>query len=208
MSREKSGELVIMASDKSGKRAAMRTGLYKELMEPHMVGDTIHTRDPVDAKEKFFNTASTQVLRSLNMGGDWGHGDRFKSAHRASFNQVPSVNELVKDLKETLKTRPVCRAKANQTPNGPLSELVGELLNPYIEAADREQRNEVTSTEELCHEIEEVNKRIMRDGMKTGPFQRAGGLIVGSSDVKSFYPEMDIQVVADEVMEEIIESDV
>ena len=164
----------------------MRTGLYKELMEPHMVGDTIHTREEVDANERFFNGAASQILRSVDMGGDWKQGDRFKSAHKASFNQVPSVNQLVKDHKDTLKTRPVCRAKANQSPNGPLSDLVGELLNPIIEAADRLERTEVTSTEELCHEIEEMNKRILRDGMRSGPFQTDGCLIVGSSDVMSF----------------------
>ena len=109
-----------------------------------------------------------------------------------SHNQVPSVNQLVKDHKETLKTRPVCRAKSNQAPNGPLSELIGELLNPYIEAADRKERTEVLSQEELCHEIGEVNRRITAEGMRAGPFQQAGGLIVGSSDVKSFYPEMDM----------------
>ena len=121
---------------------------------------------------------------------------------------MPSVNKLVKDHKGTLKTRPVCRAKTNQTTNGPLSELIGELLNPFIEAADRKERTEVLSQEEHCHEIGEVNKRISTEGMRAGPFQQAGRLIVGSSDVKSFYPEMDIEVVANEVMAEVIESDV
>ena len=180
----------------------------EELMESRMTGDTIHPREEVQAKEKFFDGASSQILRAVNMGQDWGHEDRFKSAHTTSHNQVPSVNQLFKDHKDTLKTRPVCRAKANQTPNGPLSELVGELLNPYIEAADREERTEVLSQEELCHEIGEVNRRISTEGMRAGPFQQAGGLIVGSSDVKSFYPEMDIEVVADEVMAEVMESEV
>ena len=207
-SREKSGELVILASDKSGKRAVMRRELYVELMEPHMAGDTIHTKEEVDAKEKFFDGACSQILRAVNMGQDWGHEDRFKSAHSTSHNQVPSVNQLVKDHKETLKTRPVCRAKSNQTPNGPLSELIGELLNPYIEAADRKERTEVLSQEELCHEIGEVNKRISTEGMRAGPFQQAGRLIVGSSDVKSFYPSMDIEVAANEVIAEVMESGV
>ena len=81
-------------------------------------------------------------------------------------------------------------------------------MNPYIEAADREERTEVLSQEELCHEIREVNRRISTEGMRTGPFQQAGSLIVGSSDVKSFYPEMDMEVEADEVMAEVMESEV
>ena len=81
-------------------------------------------------------------------------------------------------------------------------------MNPYIEAADRKERTEVLSQEELCHEIGEVNRRITAEGMRAGPFQQAGNLIVESSDVKSFYPEMDIEVVANEVTAEVIESDV
>ena len=48
---EKAGEIVIVCSDKSGKRAAMVRNLYIELMEPHIRGDSIHTREEVDSQE-------------------------------------------------------------------------------------------------------------------------------------------------------------
>ena len=90
-----------------------------------------------------------------------------------------------------------------------MSELVGELLNPYVEAADSGERTEVMSTEELlCHEREKLNKTILRAGAARRPFQQAGGLIVGSIDVQSFYPEIDIDVVAEEAKKGIMESEV
>ena len=101
----------------------------------------------------------------------------------------------------------MCRAQASQSPNGPLADLVCELLTPFIEAADSEESSELISTEELCHGVEEVNKEIQEGGGRRGPYQLAGVLIVGSSDVSSFYPEIDIELAAEEVKQEIIESE-
>ena len=121
MRREKSGELVLTLTYKSGKRAVMTPEIYDELMEPHIRGDTIHTREDVDLAEKQFNGASAQILRAFRMGEEWHHEDRHKSAYRVSHNMVPSLSQMVKDHKDTLKTRPVCRARADQAPNGALA---------------------------------------------------------------------------------------
>ena len=142
------------------------------------------------------------------MGKIWGHEDRFKSAYSVSFNQIPSLNGLVKDHKKDFKIRPVCRAQANQSPNGPLADLVGEILSPFIEAADVENRSEVISTEELLYEVEKVNGEILKEGVKRGPYQKEGNLVVGSLDVCSFYPNIDVEMAAEEVKEEIMESKV
>ena len=45
-----------------------------------------------------------------------------------------------------MKTRPVCRARADQAPNGPLAALVGDILDPFIQEADVAKRTEVIST--------------------------------------------------------------
>ena len=113
------------------------------------------------------------------------------------------MNQLVKDHKETLKTRPVCRAKVNQIPNGPLADLVCEIVNPFVEEADRERRTEVGSTEELCAEIKAANDRIEKEGVQRGRFQRDGSLIVGSKDVEAHYPNIDVEVAAEELKQEI-----
>ena len=105
-----------------------------------------------------------------------------------------------------MKTRPVCKAQVNQSPNGPLADLVCEVLSPFVEEADKENRTDLASTEELCAQIKKVNDKIEAEGLNKGPFQQEGKLIVGSKDVKSFYPEMDVQVAAEEVKKEIEES--
>ena len=79
--REKAGELVLVCSDKSGKRAVMTPEIYKQLMEPHIRGDTVHTREEVDQVERQFNGASAQILRAFGVGKDWRHEERMKSAY-------------------------------------------------------------------------------------------------------------------------------
>ena len=117
------------------------------------------------------------------------------------------MNQLVKDHKETLKTRPVCRCKVQQAPNGPLADLVCEVLNPFVEEADKDRKTEVKSTEELCAEVKVAIERIARAGVRRGPFQMDGNLVVGSKDVSAHYPSIDIEVAAKELKLEVEESD-
>ena len=206
--REKAGELVILSTDKSGKRAVMSREKYIETMQPHIDGDSSHTREEVDLIEKHFNGAAAQILKAFRVGEDWHQEERLKSAYSASHNQVPSLNQTVKDHKKELKTRALCHAQAGQSPNGPLAALVGELLDPFLREIDQDDRTEVKSTEELCHEVGKVNKRVAVDGPRRGPFQVDGRLIVGGKDAEAFYPNIDIETAAEEAKLEIIESDV
>ena len=112
----------------------------------------------------------------------------------------------MKDHKEELKTRPVCKAQVQQSPNGPLADLLCELLNPFVEEADKASRTEVRCTEELSSRLTRVNEKIKAEGLNKGPYQKDGGLVVGSKDVKSFYPEMDVED-AEEARLEVEESD-
>ena len=87
-------------------------------------------------------------------------------------------------------------------------DLVGEFLTPSIESADSRDRTEVLSTEGLLHGVEEVNTQIMKDGIKEGPFQRAGSLLMGIMDEKAFYQNQDIDVAAEEAKLKVMESEV
>ena len=173
--------------------------MYKSCMEPHIKDDSEHSREEVAQTEKTLNGAATQILKVFKCGEDWGHEARLKSACGAKNNEIPSLNQLVKDHKSTLQTRPVCRAK--QAPNGNLGELVCTLIDPFVEEADRNDRTEIKSTEELCHGLKAANA-------KRGRFQGAGKLVVGSKDVKSFYPQMDVELAAEEVKLEVEESEI
>ena len=110
LKREREGELIVVLTDK---RAVSTPEIYHQLMEPHITGDTIHTRDEVDQAEKQFNGAAAQILKVFKVGEDWRHEDRHKSAYSVRNNMVPSLSQQVIDHKETLKTRPVCRARAD-----------------------------------------------------------------------------------------------
>ena len=176
-------------------------------MSQHTEGDTVVSRDDVDLAEKHLNAAARQMVRTFNFGGDWGHEDRINSASWAHSNKVPSLGGLVKTHKEELKMRPVCYAKSNQCPNGPLANLLCISLDPFIEAADGGNRTEAESTEELCNAIGTTNSKIERNGVQTGPFQKDGELAVGSLDVQNFYPSIDIEVAAEEVKLEVMESE-
>ena len=146
-------------------------------------------------------------MRAFKFGENWQQESRFVSACRVENHEIPSMNQVVKDHKETLKTRPVCRAKVQQAPNGSLADLVCEILNPFVEEADKNRRTDVKSTEELCAEFKATNERMMKNGVRRGPFQLDGSLVVGSKDVSAHYPNIDIDVVAEEVKQEIEESD-
>ena len=65
-----------------------------------------------------------------------------------------------------------------------------------MEEADKANRTEVRCTEELCSRFNKVNDKIKVDGLNKGPFQKDGKLVVGSKDVKSFYPELDVEEAA------------
>ena len=65
-----------------------------------------------------------------------------------------------------------------------------------MEEADKTNRTEVRCTEELCSRFNKVNDKIKVDGLNKGPFQKDGKLVVSSKDVKSFYPELDVEEAA------------
>ena len=100
LKREREGELIVVLTDKSGKRAVMTPEIYHQLMEPHITGDTIHTRDEVDQAEKQFNGAAAQILKVFKVGEDWRQEDWHKSAHSVRHNMVPSLSQQVIDHKD------------------------------------------------------------------------------------------------------------
>ena len=52
MAREKIGELIMLGTDKSGKRAVLSKELYLQCMQPLIECDLVHTREEIDLVEK------------------------------------------------------------------------------------------------------------------------------------------------------------
>ena len=65
------------------------------------------------------------------------------------------------------------------------------LLDAFVQEADRDNRTEVKSTEELCSDLKATNDRILEAGVRRGRFQRAGNLVVGSKDVEEVKLEVE-----------------
>ena len=60
-------------------------------MQPHIEGDSVHTREEVDLVEKRFNGASAQIFKAFGWREDWKHEARLKSAYSASYNSEPNI---------------------------------------------------------------------------------------------------------------------
>ena len=64
---------------------------------------------------------------------------------------------------------------------------------------------EIKSTEKLCSDLKTTNDRMSSDGARSGRFQQAGKLVVGSKDVEVFYPSKDMDLAAEELKLEVEE---
>ena len=49
---------------------------------------------------------------------------------------------------------------ASEAPNGPLSDLTGKVLAPFIKEVDNETKTEAISTEDVKARIQSVNEKI------------------------------------------------
>jgi hypothetical protein len=89
--------------------------------------------------------------------------------------------------------RPVCGAI--DCYSNRLSHIIGDILDEVWKS--KENGAVCVNTEEIIAEIEKVNR-----------MQRSSGLIVGSADVKSLYPNLDIDFTIEKVCEMFSESEI
>ena len=109
-------------------------------MFPHNDNDLVVDQEEVKTSEQLLNAASAQFARVLMIGSDNHHKDRVKAAVTVSHSKIPALGKLLKDYKteviqgEGPPSRPV--GYASEAPNGPLSGLVGKVLEPFIKEYD------------------------------------------------------------------------
>ena len=97
---------------------------------------------------------------------------------------------------------------ARETPNGPLSDLVGKMLEPTFKEYDNKVKTEARSTEDVKARIQDLNDRIKKDGKKTGPFQKDCSLVTVSLDFDAYFPSLDIDKCASLAKEKVENSEV
>ena len=190
----KAGMGVFMMTDKSKKITADTAENHIEAMKVHIKDDVTMNKDDLAKLEREMNGHTVMFSKILSIGRDWGHEARVKSAVTSKQGYIPKLTGLRK-YHQVLPPgqevvgppcRPVCGA--SKSVNGPLSNILSEILNTMADQLDKAVGTECRSTEELVAGMEEVNNR--NDVEKP---------VVFSMDVNSLYPSLKAKQVAEEI---------
>ena len=187
-SRVKSGEILVQQTDKSGKLAITTREEYVASLQPHIASDKVITLEEKNETEKILNGHSIQLTCILRVGESHKLESRVKQAVTNKYCNVPILFGLLKDHKEVPPravppVRPVCGA--DEANNSQLSQMLAGIVTAVTEITDKKFRSKCRSTEEMCHAIEEVNKRT-----------DIKNLVLFSTDISAMYPSLDVPEVA------------
>ena len=131
---------------------------------------------------------SIQLTCILRVGESHKIESRVKQAVTNKCCNVPILFGLLKDHKEVPPravppVRPVCGA--DEANNSQLSQMLAGIVTAVTEITDKKFRSKCRSTEEMCHAIEEVNKRT-----------DIKNLVLFSTNISAMYPSLDVPEVA------------
>ena len=185
---------VFMMTDESKKTSADTAENYITAMKDHFKDDTVMNKEDLANLERELNGHTVMFSKILNIGKEWGHEARVKSAIISKQGYIPKLTGIRKDHKmvppgQELSgppCRPVCGA--SRSVNGPLSHILSEILNTMADQLDKVVGTECRSTEELVAGLEEVNKR-----------SDVKAPVVFSMDVRSLFPSLKAKQVAEEI---------
>ena len=198
--RREAGELVCSVTDKSGRWTCDRSENYKEacVRELDAVKTPMIDIETHNLGERELNSHATALLRMLGLEeGKGTSGERLRLAVQAKgtglapFYGLRKDHKGAEDLVKGPRVRPICGAEECSTRR--VSYLLCQLLSPIVSTIS----TNCVSTEGLLREIEMVNRRGEADKR----------WVVGSLDVKSLYPSLDVQACAVVVTKVLMESD-
>ena len=207
--------MVIMQTDKSRKLTINKPDNYIEQMKPHLRDDPHVTTDEQNTMERTLTGHAIQWGRILKMGrrGDNNnnndkHWTRIKSALTTNTAFTPPLYGLPKDHKKLQEgrgdqghpVRLVCGA--TESMNGPLSDVLSEILTTLGDEMDETIDTLCLSTEEMCHALEAFNQKVSEDHQSN-----IEEPVTFSMDVAAMFPSLDIAEVARAVNEEFVNSD-
>ena len=197
------GEVVCCITDKSGRwscdtRENYRDACMEELREEDRTPQISMVEN--DQGERELNSHAAALLRMMGLkeGGE-SEGERLRNAVQAKGTGLAPFYGLRKDHKMAVggdegkgpRMRPLCGAKECSTRR--TSYLLCQLLTPLI----HEGGTQCGATEELLSQFERVNR--VRDADPRW--------VVGSLDVVSLYPSLDIEVCSIMVARALMDSD-
>ena len=192
----KNGEIVVFATDKSGRLSIDTPNNYTEAVLEHTTNDIEISSEGVKQRENKINLHMRQFNKMFRVGEEHGHEDRVIAATLSTNIQPPPLYGLRKDHKNTTDqvkgppVRPVCGASIS--PNSRLSHFVSKIINDY---SDHESiKTECRSSEEMRAAFENYNTVDAETKKKCN---------ILSMDVKALYPSMEWEDIIVSVREMI-----
>ena len=157
LKRIRSGELIIIKTDKSGKFCIVSVADYLKLGEAHTEKDRKISREEVIETEKLLNGHSNSWCKIWSMGGDHKYGDRIMSSKISSSENRATLYPLYKDHKKVAgKTRPVVTGCTSDTRG--LSNSVSSFLE--LVANSTQETFESISGEDMLAKTKVFNKDV------------------------------------------------
>ena len=176
--RVKSGEVIIVETDKTGQFAILT-------MEEYMAAGVVHTSKDGEVTEEFvknnqrvLNRHCSLCLKIFNVGQDWMHQARHRETKLNKSCCIPMLRLLFKDHKtrSPSPTRRVCAANSGM--NVHFSDLLSTVLEPLAKTIPGSL--EVISVDNFISWCEDYNEEIDNKEKKLG----AAGGTTGKTEKK------------------------
>ena len=222
LKRVKNREVVVIASDKSGKLTIVHWDIYVSNMMKIIGNDRVVGWAEVGPTQDRMNGHCSMWLKFTNMGTDWDQQQRIREALLRYGHCVPPLYGLVKDHKPEGSYdpnfgppyRPVCGASFG--PNSAMSDVLSEWID--VLADEMTGGCEVRATEELSYHFEATNLRLIAEAKNGGVRQKGdlflnsvggtGGITIGSLDVVSMFPSLKAVPVSKMAAQAVLDSSV
>ena len=194
--RRDNNEIVLFRTDKSGKISIDTPDNYKESAKPHTMNDDVVSNDVFNSIEKEVNAHSIFWLKMLNVAKDSGDFNRYKSSmltHNSEYSTQYMYRKDHKTYDDRVigpPVRPLCDVSDSYA-----HKLSYFLCNILKEVYGNEE-SVCESTEDMLASIHEANA--------SGKIDKRA--VIGSLDVKSLYPSLDIDFTVEVACNEFYES--
>ena len=203
IARRKAKEIVIFQTDKSGAMSVDTPENYCKAAETHIASDNVITKKQYKDIEKQFNAHSSFWCNMLRCGHKSNNELRIKNSMVSHNSACPSLYFYRKDHKDPI-------APTEQTVSNEQVEIVEHPVRPLCDVSDSYShrfsylmclllRELIYESDTICSSSEDLIAEINDINIKGCIGENT---VIGSMDVKSMYPSLDMEVVIDVVGQE------
>ena len=196
--KQKNG-IIVYETDKTSKFVVDTLENFEHKMQPHIQKDPIVEPKIAKKVENNLNSHTTRLINIFNMGEASKQKKRTKMNLVTKENPIPVIFGSLKDHKECKdpligpELRPIMAASIG--PNTGLSQIGCHFLQSILDDVNNE--GEIKCTEELLSEFTKYNhEREIKVKEATEKGKNVKEKVIGSMDIKSFYPSINPKKVA------------